>query len=99
MTRSVNAVDGLIGQELRILVIVTGNEELGKLHPAVSRPGRCVNKIRCQPFTAMEAKEWLTRHGETRPVGEASRTLAELYARLHGAEEVESRPAVGFVQS
>lgn len=99
MTRSVNVVDGLIGQGLRILVIVTSNEELGKLHPAVSRRGRCVDKIRFQPFTATEAREWLTRHGETRSIGDASRTLAELYARLHGEEEGESRPVVGFVQS
>ena len=57
---------------------------LGKLHPAVSRPGRCVQKIRFQPFTTMEANAWLTRHGETRSLGSESRTLAELYALLHG---------------
>lgn len=99
MTRSVNGVDGLIGQGLCILVVVTSNEELGKLHPAVRRPGRCVHKNRCQPFTATEAKEWRTRDGETRSIGDASRTLAELYARLRGEEEGESRPVVGFVQS
>jgi hypothetical protein len=31
-------------------------------------------------------------------MGDASHTLAELYARLHGEEEGEQRPAVGFVQ-
>jgi hypothetical protein len=98
LSRFLNVVDGLIGQGLRILVLVTSNEALGKLHPAVSRPGRCVNKIRFQPFTTMEANAWLARHGDTRPIGDASRTLAELYARLHGEEEVEKRPAVGFVQ-
>jgi hypothetical protein len=31
-------------------------------------------------------------------MGEASRTLAELYARLHGDDAGEQRPAMGFVQ-
>jgi SpoVK/Ycf46/Vps4 family AAA+-type ATPase len=98
LSRFLNVVDGLIGQGLRILVLVTSNEALGKLHPAVSRPGRCVNKIRFQPFTTTEANAWLAQHGDARSIGDASRTLAELYARLHGEEEVGKRPAVGFVQ-
>jgi 3' terminal RNA ribose 2'-O-methyltransferase Hen1 len=98
LSRFLNVVDGLIGQGLRLLVLVTSNEALGKLHPAVSRPGRCVQKIRFQPFPPMEATAWLARHGEMRPMGEASCTLAELYTRLHGEEEGEQRPAVGFVQ-
>jgi hypothetical protein len=97
LSRFLNVVDGLIGQGLRILVLATSNEELGKLHPAVSRPGRCVHKIRFQPFSSSEAKAWLKRHGETRPVGDTSHTLAELYARLHGETAVEKRPGVGFV--
>lgn len=32
LSRFLNVVDGLIGQGLRILVLVTSNEELGKLH-------------------------------------------------------------------
>jgi hypothetical protein len=98
LSRFLNVVDGLIGQGLHLLVLVTSNEELGKLHPAVSRPGRCIQKIRFQPFTTVEANAWLARHGETRSMGETSRTLAELYARLHGDEETEKHPAVGFVQ-
>jgi hypothetical protein len=99
LSRFLNVVDGLIGQGLRILVLVTSNEDLGKLHPAVRRPGRCVNKIRFTPFATAEANDWLAWHGETRSIGDDSRTLAELYALLHGEAEVEKRPAVGFVQS
>jgi hypothetical protein len=98
LSRFLNVVDGLIGQGLRLLVLVTSNEDLGKLHPAVSRPGRCVQKIRFQPFPTTEVTAWLAQHGETRPMGDASRTLAELYAQLHGEEAGEQRPAVGFVQ-
>jgi hypothetical protein len=96
LSRFLNVVDGLIGQGLRILVLVTSNEALGRLHPAASRPGRCVQKIRFHPFSAGEAQAWLARHGETRPMGEGSPTLAELYGRLHGDAAVEQRPAVGF---
>jgi SpoVK/Ycf46/Vps4 family AAA+-type ATPase len=99
ISRFLNVVDGLIGQGLHILVLVTSNEALGKLHSAVSRPGRCVNKIQFTPFTTIEANEWLARHGYTRSSGDTSRTLAELYALLHGEEAVEKRPAVGFVPS
>jgi hypothetical protein len=99
LSRFLNVVDGLIGQGLRLLVLVTSNEALGKLHPAVSRPGRCVQKIRFQPFTTVEANAWLARYGETRSMGDTSRTLAELYARLHGEEAVERPPIVGFVSS
>jgi hypothetical protein len=45
LSRFLHVVDGLIGQGLRILILATSNEALGKLHHAVSRPGRCVNKI------------------------------------------------------
>jgi hypothetical protein len=97
LSRFLNVVDGLIGQGLRVLVLVTSNEALGRLHPAVSRPGRCIQKIRFQPFTTMEANAWLARHGETRSIGGVSPTLAELYARLHGEDTDEQRPAVGFI--
>jgi hypothetical protein len=41
LSRFLNVVDGMIGQGLRILVLVTTNEEIKSLHPAVARPG-CV---------------------------------------------------------
>jgi hypothetical protein len=97
LSRFLNVVDGLIGQGLRLLVLVTSNEALGRLHPAVNRPGRCVQKLRFEPFTTVEAHAWLARHGETRAMGETSRTLAELYARLQGEDAVERPPTVGFV--
>jgi hypothetical protein len=60
LSRFLNVVDGLIGQGLRLLVLVTSNEDLGKLHPAVNRPGRCIQKILFQPFTSVEAH----KHGQ-----------------------------------
>ena len=42
LSRLLNVVDGIIGQGLRVLVLVTTNDELHQLHPAVARPGRCL---------------------------------------------------------
>ena len=95
LSRLLNVVDGLIGQGLKVLVLVTTNETLRSLHPAVSRPGRCAAQIEFVPFPADEAAAWLDRRG-----GESIRrsgTLATLYARSAG-REVEERPQVGFVR-
>jgi hypothetical protein len=92
LSRLLNVVDGLIGQGLRVLVLVTTNEELRSLHPAVARPGRCVAKIEFGAFTADEADVWLERRGAH---GDGSaRTLAELFG---GEEEVDqAKLPVGF---
>ena len=95
LSRLLNTVDGLIGQGLRVLVLVTTNETLRSLHPAVSRPGRCASQIEFTAFSAEEAAEWLARHG-----AEASRhaaTLASLFAGEAGIEQVEPRK-LGFVK-
>ena len=45
LSRFLNVVDGLIGHGLRVLVLVTTNEEIGRLHPAVARPGRSAANV------------------------------------------------------
>jgi hypothetical protein len=85
LARFLNLVDGLIGQGLRVLVLVTTNEEICKLHPAVARPGRCAADIEFAGLDQSEADAWLAAHGA--PVGtDGRRTIAELYARLEGEE-------------
>ena len=85
LSRLLNLVDGIVGQGLRVLVLVTTNEPLRTLHPAVARPGRCAAKIEFAEFSAEEAAAWL---GED--VGSA--TLASLFAKRSGAEPEPSRP-------
>jgi ATPase family protein associated with various cellular activities (AAA) len=93
LSRLLNVVDGIIGQGLRVLVLVTTNEPLTRLHPAVSRPGRCAARIEFGPFSAGEAAEWLAAH----EVGAEPRqlTLAELFA-LQAGDEVETTVRLGF---
>ncbi len=102
LSRLLNVVDGMIGQGLRVLALLTTNDELGELAPAAIRPGRCVSRAAdggigptvFGPMSATEASEWL---GET--VDEGG-TLAELYARSSGATEAFSadEPEVDAVE-
>jgi hypothetical protein len=94
LSRFLNVVDGLIGQGLRVLVLVTTNEEIKALHPAVSRPGRCAANIEFTPLGRDEAAAWLAeRDAQASAAGAA--TIASLYALLEGREGQIETPA-GF---
>jgi hypothetical protein len=94
LSRFLNVVDGLIGQGLRVLVLVTTNEPIKKLHPAVARPGRCAANIEFTPLRAEEASAWLAAHGVSNGT-KRSATLAELYATSEGRDPSETH-LVGF---
>jgi hypothetical protein len=95
LSRFLNVVDGLIGQGLRVLVLVTTNEPIRKLHPAVARPGRCAANVEFVQLTREEAERWLTGHGLDAESASAA-TLAALYARLEGRDPSDLNAAVGF---
>jgi hypothetical protein len=75
LSRLLNLTDGLLGQGCRTLVGITTNEDLARLHPAVTRPGRCLAQIEVGPLPQREAEAWLGSE-----VGPDGATLAELYA-------------------
>lgn len=79
LSRLLNLTDGLLGQGARTILLVTTNEPIARLHPAVRRPGRCWASIDFGPFDAAEATAWLALAGIDREV-RAPVTLAELYA-------------------
>ena len=81
LSRLLNLTDGLLGQGRNVLVGVTTNEDLERLHPAVVRPGRCLARIEVGPLTRREAVNWL---GTEEGVGREGATLAELYALRRG---------------
>lgn len=74
-SRLLNLADGILGQGLRLIILITTNEPLTSLHAAVTRPGRCLANFGFGSFPAREASSWL---GQT--VNEEL-TLAELYER------------------
>jgi hypothetical protein len=94
LSRLLNVTDGMIGQGTNAIVLVSTNEDLGKLHPAIQRPGRCWKQIEFLPLDAEQANSWLTDHGSKSRVTEPT-TLAELYAIAAGTT-VSERPAFGF---
>lgn len=99
--RLLNVTDGIIGQGLRCIFLLTANEELGKIDPAIKRPGRC---IQCLNFPALpkdQANEWLASHGCKNKVKDDT-MLADLYA-IKGAkarkELLSGEKTFGFAPS
>jgi SpoVK/Ycf46/Vps4 family AAA+-type ATPase len=83
LSRLLNLTDGLLGQGLRIMVLITTNEPLASLHPAVFRPGRCLSEIEFGNLDTDAANSWLGAHGSSVTVGRPT-TLASLYAIVGG---------------
>ena len=97
LSRFLNVVDGLIGQGLRVLVLVTTNERIETLHPAVARPGRCAANIEFDPLSEQEATTWLQRYGVSAGAdADAPRILASLYAQREGRDPGEAARLTKF---
>lgn len=81
LSRLLNTVDGLLGQGLNVMFLITTNEDIKNLHPAVTRPGRCLYKIGFETFTRDAALDWLVKNTQGVKSGDAfdGTTLAELY--------------------
>lgn len=95
LSRLLNVADGLLGQGTRTLVLITTNEPLKRLHPAIHRPGRCLADIEFTPFTVAEANAWLAAQGQGRRVT-APMPLAELYAYEEHAPATPDTAQAGF---
>jgi hypothetical protein len=77
--RLLNLTDGILGHGLRVLLLITTNEPMRALHPAVVRPGRCLADVQFRPFSFREATEWLDGVAPPRTAPSEHLTLAELY--------------------
>jgi len=73
--RLLNVTDGLLGDRLKTVILLTTNEEIARLHPALVRPGRCLAEVEFMVFTRAEASRWLGCPAA------APMTLAELLAK------------------
>lgn len=76
LSRLLNVGDGIVGQGVRVAVLITTNEPVQRLHSALSRPGRCLSQIEFRRFTRAEARAW---RGDDIPAGD-DLSLAELLA-------------------
>ncbi|MGQ0465439.1 MAG: DUF5925 domain-containing protein [Sporichthyaceae bacterium] len=74
--RLLNVADGLLGQGLNNIVLLTSNTPVAQLDPALTRPGRMLANLQFPAFSAVQARSWL---GEEPVAVPAGATLAELY--------------------
>ena len=96
LSRLLNVADGLIGQGMRTLLLITTNEPVKHLHPAARRPGRCLADIEFAPLSPAEANEWLAAHGRSERVDQPI-TLAELFGRTDDDPPVsKDGPSLSF---
>lgn len=95
LSRLLNISDGLLGHGMKTIILVSTNEPLGRLHPAVHRPGRCLSEIEFARLGVEDGMRWLERQGSPKSLEEPM-TLAQLYAIVEGHEEQARRNPVGF---
>jgi len=97
LSRLLNIADGLIGQGLRVLILITTNEEMDSLHEAISRPGRCASKIVFPRLSKDEAITWAHENGLSIDI-EGDMSLAELYGVVEGFAKAPEQPkrSIGF---
>lgn len=96
LSRLLNVTDGLIGQGLKVLFLITTNEESDKLHTAIKRQGRCLAETNFRLFERDDAKLWLERAGHTGIMPQGRTTLADLYGIAAGTLQPEQQRRVGF---
>lgn len=84
LSRLLNTTDGLIGQGLKVIVLITTNAHIGELHPAVHRAGRCLSNIEFASFSPAQAKQWLESRSDE-PIDmkvQSKYALSDLYESL-----------------
>lgn len=94
LSRLLNATDGVFSGVAPVVVLLTTNEPIDRLHPALTRPGRCFAAV---PFTTLslnEARSWCGP--DVAPPSRAV-TLAELFALARGDQlDTPIEPAQGM---
>ena len=89
LSRLLNVCDGVLGQATRSLVLVTTNESLSSLNPALSRPGRCLADTEFELLDQSEIELWCDQRELESP--EVSKTsLADLFAHADGRQALRS---------
>lgn len=97
LSRLLNLSDGLIGQGLRLVILITTNEDVRKMHGAVIRPGRCLANVAFDRLDQEACMLWLKQRGVDDPrLVQGPMTLAELYAIAGGDRTSAASHHFGF---
>ncbi len=102
LSRLLNMADGLVGQELNLIILITTNEPIEKIHPAIKRHGRCLSNIEFGTLSAEESEAWLKEHDAAMEGSLEDLTVAELYAQSREQRQVATKTStrhMGFVRS
>jgi hypothetical protein len=86
--RLLNLSDGILGQGSNTLILLTTNERLDRLHPAVVRPGRCLAQVEFTRFSVAEAAQWLPQAVPRTAKPTEPKTLAELVEQCNAAKQI-----------
>ena len=95
LSRLLNVCDGVLGQATPSLVLVTTNEAVGALHPALSRPGRCLAQSEFLELDREEIVAWCAGRNVTAPETRRA-SLADLFAHADGRATDKRAPGFGF---
>ncbi|MGQ0844828.1 MAG: AAA family ATPase [Sporichthyaceae bacterium] len=79
LSRLLNVADGILGQGLHNVVLLTSNTPVERLDPALTRPGRMLAHLDFGRFSPAQARDWLAGRA---PAPTEPATLAELYEVL-----------------
>lgn len=85
LSRLLNVTEGMVGQGLKVFFLLTTNEELGKLHPAIIRSGRCFANVKFNNLSTEESNAWIGGDRFTK-----SQSLADLYAAKYEAQPAQA---------
>lgn len=97
LSRLLNFAEGLLGQGLNVMTLITTNEKLSALNEAVARPGRTAVEIEFAPLSVAESNAWLAANDPERRTVSEELTLAELYALVAGHRRtVQEKPPLGL---
>jgi len=88
LAKLLNLCDGLLGQGQKLLFLITTNEEVQNLHPAIVRHGRCLTNLEFPEFSESEARKWLESHGCSTPLSSKKLTLSDLFAAAESGSSI-----------
>ncbi|MDZ7674554.1 MAG: DUF5925 domain-containing protein [Acidimicrobiales bacterium] len=92
LAKMLNLSDGMLGDALGLIIAITTNEPLHRIHPAITRPGRCLANIHLDGFTRAEARQRLADH----PLPDGDRImLSEIIQAEHAHRQIiEEQPSL-----
>lgn len=93
IARLLNIGDGIIGQGLNLLTLITTNVPMDELNPAIRREGRCMADLHFGMFEPDEGNAWLADRGVADAGLSEPASLAKLYRALAGAEDADGEDA------